>query len=168
MDFTEIFNTYFKMVQNFIARKVSDKMVIEDLAMEVMYKVSKALPTYKDTSGKMSSWIFSTANNHVIDYWRKKKLQTLSLNVTDSDGNEYREIESPQSNPLNQLIVNEIIDLIKDKFNSYGEIRKEIANLYFVGQLSHDEIVTQMEIPLGTVKNNIHLVKQDLKKNGLI
>ena len=54
------------------------RTLAEDLAQEAFIRAFNAIGSYK-TSYKFSNWILKIANNHTIDYLRKRKLDTVSI-----------------------------------------------------------------------------------------
>ena len=70
----EIFKEYHNKIENYIWGKVSDKYVAEDLASAVFLKICQKLEDYDDSKASISTWIYTIANNTVIDYYRTHKV----------------------------------------------------------------------------------------------
>ena len=64
---------------------VRDRALAEDLAQESFIRAFGAMSTY-DPAYKFSNWIFKIANNHTIDYLRKRKLDTVSIHGSPHAG----------------------------------------------------------------------------------
>ena len=167
----DVFNPFFKSILWFIKTKIKSNEDAEDLAMIVMNKVAIALPKFEEKTASLKSWVFKVANNAVIDYWRKRKLETLSLDFeydNESDKNSSMQIAYQSNDPLRELIVNETIQLVKNKITSIeNEDVRNIMQLYFVEQKKYEEISQELNIPLGSVKNKVFLFKKELKEVGL-
>lgn len=69
----EIFIQYHKKIERYIYGKVSDKHVAEDLTSVVFLKVCDKLSNYDETKASIATWIYTIANNTVIDYYRTHK-----------------------------------------------------------------------------------------------
>ncbi len=76
--FREILRRYERPVFSLVYRMVRDRTLAEDLAQEAFVRAFNAISSYK-SSYKFSNWILKIANNHTIDYLRKKKLDTVSI-----------------------------------------------------------------------------------------
>ena len=76
--YRELLVRYERPVFSLIYRMVRDRTLAEDLAQEAFIRAFNAIGGYK-TSYKFSNWIFKIANNHTIDYLRKRKLDTISI-----------------------------------------------------------------------------------------
>ena len=66
----ELFLEYHDKVQHYIYTKVSNPTVAEDLTSTVFLKVYQKFDAFDETKSKISTWIYTIANNTVIDYYR--------------------------------------------------------------------------------------------------
>src|SRR5699024_8246585 len=71
-------NKYQRAIYFHILKMMKDKNSIEDLVQETFIKAFNNLHRYND-SYAFSTWLYRIATNHTIDYLRKKKLKTLSI-----------------------------------------------------------------------------------------
>ena len=76
--FRELLQRYERPVFSLVYRMVRDRTLAEDLAQEAFVRAFNAISSYKP-SYKFSNWILKIANNHTIDYLRKRKLDTISI-----------------------------------------------------------------------------------------
>ena len=76
--FRELLTRYERPVFSLIYRMVRNRTRAEDLAQEAFIRAFNAIGSYK-TSYKFSNWILKIANNHTIDYLRKRKLETVLI-----------------------------------------------------------------------------------------
>jgi RNA polymerase sigma-70 factor (ECF subfamily) len=163
MKFEEIYKKYYKKVVNTIRQRINDEMTAEELATDVMMKVHKNLDKFDENLSKLNTWIHFIVKNTLIDYYRKKKLQVVSLdNVYGDSENEETHIDhilavkDTELNPEERMIDQEVSRTMYDNFNSLKEDEKIIASLHYFDGLSYDEIVDQLNMPLGTVKAKLH------------
>ena len=69
---------YRNPINHHIYRMVRDKTQVEDLVQEIFIKAFSSLQSYS-TNYAFSTWLYKIATNHTIDYLRRKKLSTLSI-----------------------------------------------------------------------------------------
>jgi RNA polymerase sigma-70 factor (ECF subfamily) len=81
--YRELVRRYERPVFSLVYRMVRDREAAEDLAQESFIKVLNHIDKY-DPAFKFSSWLFKIANNVAIDFLRRKKLDTVSI-----DGSPY-------------------------------------------------------------------------------
>ncbi len=167
--YRELLLRYERPVFSLVFRMVRDRTLAEDLAQEAFIRAFNAIDSYK-ASYKFSNWIFKIANNHTIDYLRKRKIETISIDgsphATSVEEKERTSVvlsateESPQQYVENRELGSQIEAAI-------GELRPEyrtVILLRHVEGYSYDEIAEIMELPLGTVKTYLHRARGELKE----
>lgn len=85
-DVSGIFKKYRVQLKNYIARRVFSKEDGEDILQNVFYQLSKADLIEKPIE-QMAAWLYSVANNQIIDRSRKRKEEEMPYIVTE-DGEE--------------------------------------------------------------------------------
>lgn len=159
--FSELLNKYEKAIFFRIKKYVRDDEVGRDLVQEVFEKVYVKLDTYNSTYA-FSTWLYTIAERHTIDYLRKKKLETISIDkpVATKDGE--LEIQIPDSSKLpdNKIIKKERYNIVHNAIDSLPEKYKNVIKLRYLEELSYDEISEELGLPLGTVKAHIFRGKE--------
>lgn len=167
--FRELLARYERPVFSLVYRMVRDRALAEDLAQEAFVRAFNAIGTYK-TSYKFSNWILKIANNHTIDYLRKRKLDTVSIHgsphaTSEDEMNQTRlVIGSGDENPEEYVEHKELGSQIE---TAIGELREEyrtVILLRHVEGYAYDEIAGIMDVPLGTVKTYLHRARAELKQ----
>ena len=166
-NFNEVYSSNHKKVLNYVNRKITDDLTVaEELTNDIFMKVYKSFDTYDSNLASMSTWVMNIANNAVIDHYRKKTNDTVSLDATIGEDGKISlmdKIPSP-TNPHKKMVSDETLEIIQGEFDALPEKYREIAKLYFNNQLTYDEIVAKLNIPLGTVKGQINRARIKLVK----
>jgi RNA polymerase sigma factor (sigma-70 family) len=158
-----VFHVILKMVRN-----VDDA---EDLMMESFSKAFRSLHRFKKDF-TFSTWLFRIATNNTIDFIRKKKLNTFSIENTYTDDNGSSvsiDIEDkinldPQEETIRmqkEEIMQVFVSMLPAKY-------QKLVRLRYFHELSYEEIAVELEAPLGTVKAQLHRAREllyDLVKN---
>jgi RNA polymerase sigma-70 factor, ECF subfamily len=166
--FRELLTRYERPVFSLIYRMVRDRTLAEDLAQEAFIRAFNAIASYK-TSYKFSNWIFKIANNHTIDYLRKRRLDTVSIHgsphaTTAEEVSQTRVvIESGDESPQEYVENRELGGQIEDAIGQLREEYRTVILLRHVEGYAYDEIADIMELPLGTVKTYLHRARGELK-----
>ena len=71
MNFETIWSDYQTKLKRFLHSKVADQADVDDLFQTIMIKIYESHHTIK-TEDNIKAWLFSVANNAIIDYYRKK------------------------------------------------------------------------------------------------
>lgn len=160
--FAILVGRYKNLVYSVILRMVNDRDEADDLAQDVFIKVYKNLDKYYPDF-KFSTWIMRIATNHVIDYRRKKRMETVSLDdMTHEEADKsFKAEESPESS----LMRGEEKALITKVINGLPDMYKIPIVLYHHHGLSYQEISEVIDEPLSKVKNRIFRGRKMLRDN---
>ncbi|MBN1464681.1 sigma-70 family RNA polymerase sigma factor [candidate division KSB1 bacterium] len=162
--YTDIVDRFRDQIYHFIYRMVKDKAQAEDLTQETFIKAFRALASF-NSDYAFSTWLYKIAANNCIDYFRKKKLATSSLNmpVKVKDGELQRDFPVEECGPETELISKEQTSHIRIAIDALPEKYKQAIILRHSQDKSYEEIAEQLEIPLGTVKVRIFRAREMLK-----
>jgi RNA polymerase sigma factor (sigma-70 family) len=165
LNFNQIYKKHYNDVLNLIKFKIGNKIdIAEELTNDVFLRVSKHLSNFDSSKAKLTTWIFTIANNIVIDYYRANKNNN---NIISSELIKGLDIVNTNhsDNIINVINNEEISKNINLAINTLKGIYLIIAKQYFLNEYSYEEISEQNEIPIGTVKAYIHRVREILKEN---
>ena len=164
--YNELMKLYRDPLYFMLYEKVGDQELAKDLTIESLGKAFKKLHLYVPNY-VFSTWLFTVARNHCIDYLRKNKLPTVSIDkmMLDEDGKRTNfDLISDMLNPEQELekkqriaILRQIVDQLKPKYRTLVKLR------YFK-EMTYDEIATTLDIPIGTVKAQLHRSREQLFK----
>ena len=76
--FAQLVNRYKNLVYSVVLRMVNNTEEANDLAQEIFIKLYKNLDKYQPEY-KFSTWLIRISTNHIIDYRRKRKQETVSI-----------------------------------------------------------------------------------------
>lgn len=157
-----VYHTILKMVRN-----VDDA---EDLTIEAFAKAFKNLHRFKKDY-TFSTWLFRISTNNAIDFIRKKRLDTMSLDTsfTDDSGESVQiDVQDKNLNPQEEAIKSQKIELIQMFVTKLPAKYQKLVRLRYFKEFSYEEIAKELDAPLGTVKAQLHRARElmyDLVKN---
>jgi len=139
-----------------IKRTIGDFSGIEDLVQEAFMKAFKALDTYS-THYAFSTWLYKIASNHAIDYKRKKRLTTISLDnpISTKDGEIQHEISDTTYRPDQTIEGGQRTTIIQDAIDQLPPKYHRVIVMRHQEEKSYEEIAQELDLPLGTVKAHI-------------
>ncbi|GGZ28582.1 ECF RNA polymerase sigma factor SigW [Echinicola pacifica] len=156
--YASLMKRYKKAVYFMILKMIRDADDAEDLTMEAFAKAFRNLHKFKKDY-TFSTWLFRIATNNTIDFIRKKKLKTMSLNntLTDDGGNSVNiDVEDDDNNPQDEYIRSQRIEMVRIFVNKLPAKYRKLVKLRYFDELSYDEIAKELDKPLGTVKAQLH------------
>lgn len=156
--YATLMKRYKKAVYFMILKMIRDTDDAEDLTMEAFAKAFKNLHKFKKDY-TFSTWLFRIATNNTIDFIRKKKLKTMSLNTSMSDdgGNSVTiDVEDDDNNPQDEYIRSQRIEMVRIFVDKLPAKYRKLVQLRYFDELSYEEIAKELDKPLGTVKAQLH------------
>ncbi len=164
--YEKIVKKYQNRIISYIYNMIKDYQTAEDLTQEVFMKVYDALEKY-NPDYKFSTWLYSIASNHTIDFIRKRSIDTTSLDepLETKNGKLYSDPESDKLSPRDELRGREVGERLEEGMNQLKLKYREMLVLRHLNGLSYKEIAEVKDLPLGTVKTRIHRAREQLKEN---
>lgn len=151
-----VYRTMFKMVNN--------REDAHDLTLEAFGKAFVKLPSYAPRYA-FSTWLFKIAINNCIDYIRKKRLHLLSIDdpiEPEGDQDYANSLKASTLDPEEQIIRQQRVMLVRHIISKLSGKYRLMIELRFFEELSYDEIATELNMPLGTVKAQLYRAKEIL------
>lgn len=163
--FERLKNKYHDSVYNLIYRMVREKDEVEDLVQEAFIKAFLSLASFNDEYA-FSTWLFKIATNNCIDYLRRKKLATFSINKPiESKDSEYTfEVPDSSYEPDREMIERQKQRLFEEAINSLPPKYRRVIILRHSEEKDYQEIADILNLPLGTVKAHIFRAREMLYK----
>ncbi|MEQ9424990.1 MAG: sigma-70 family RNA polymerase sigma factor [Cyclobacteriaceae bacterium] len=160
--YAELMDRYRKPVYHMILKMVRNVDDAEDLTIEAFAKAFKNLHKFKKDF-TFSTWLFRIATNNTIDFIRKKKLETFSLNssFTDDSGDSVNiDVQDKNLTPDQETIKTQKIELVRMFVDKLPAKYQRLVRLRYFDEFSYEEIAQEIEAPLGTVKAQLHRARE--------
>ncbi len=167
--FAELMNNYHDTLYFAMLKMTNDAVDAEDLTIEAFGKAFNNLKNYRPDFA-FSTWLFKIATNNCIDFLRKKHKISLSIehNINDPGKNGFiQDIMCSDLDPEESVITKQkhkVLHNIVDRIKPHYKI---LIQLRYFKEYSYDEISTELNLPLGTVKAQLfrarYLLLQILK-----
>ncbi|MCB0722380.1 MAG: sigma-70 family RNA polymerase sigma factor [Ignavibacteriae bacterium] len=163
--FEKLMNKYYQHIFNLIYKMIFRKEDVEDLTQEAFIKAFNSLENF-DRQFAFSTWLYKIATNNCIDYLRKKKLSTFSIDkeIASEDSDFKFEIPDTEYVPDNKIIEEQRKKIIDEAIENLPEKYKKVIVLRHKKEMEYEEIAEKLELPLGTVKAHIFRGRELLNK----
>lgn len=163
--YRSIMKKYHDQVFNLLYRMVHEKDEVEDLTQEAFIKAFQSLKNFNEEFA-FSTWLYKIATNNCIDYIRKKKLATFSIDKPiESKDSEYTfEIPDSTYEPDKTMIARQRSKVLEDAINALPEKYRMVILMRHTEDKDYQEIADELKLPLGTVKAHIFRAREILYK----
>jgi len=135
-----------------------------------------------EEKSKFSTYIYSIVYNTAVDYYKKNKKKIFNIVSIDVNNSNYKigdELtlnfddnivenllysSGSEFNPDQKLMQQEISLIISEYLKNIPEHYSVILNMFYINELTYEEISKILNLPLGTIKNRIFRAKEKLKE----
>lgn len=163
--YEKLMKKYYQLIYNLVYRMILKKEDVEDLTQEAFIKAFNSLKNF-DKQFSFSTWLFKIATNNAIDYLRKKKLSTFSIDKQiESDDSDFTfEIPDSENKPDKHIMDKEMRKILDEAIDSLPPKYKQVIVMRHKGELEYEEIAKELNLPLGTVKAHIFRGRELMNK----
>ncbi|SMO68564.1 RNA polymerase sigma factor [Fodinibius sediminis] len=163
--YKKLVDKYQRALHYHIRKMVKDREQIEDLVQETFVKAFDNLNSY-NTSYAFSTWLYRIATNHTIDYLRKKKLRTLSIDepVKTKSGEMEMQLPDDTARTDREIIRSQRKQMVREAIEDLPQKYRRVIELRHMEEKTYQEISEVLDKPLGTVKAHIFRAREMLYK----
>ncbi len=163
--FQRLMVKYHDAICHLLRRMISNSDEIEDLTQETFIKAFGSLKSFNDEYA-FSTWLYKIATNNCIDYIRKKKLQTYSIDkpIESAESDFVYELPDSTYEPDRDIIRRQRSALIEEAIASLPEKYRRVITLRHTEEKDYTEIARILHLPIGTVKAHLFRAREMLNK----
>ena len=136
-------------------RHLSDDEAAHDIAQDIWLRVLRGIGRLRDPA-KLRGWLFGIAHRTWIDTLRRK----YAVVVADIDEADRHELPDP-------MVADELeeeLTAVEQELARLPAIEREALTLFYLRELSLQEIAQALDIPVGTVKSRLHRARRMLRR----
>ncbi|NVO01092.1 MAG: sigma-70 family RNA polymerase sigma factor [Bacteroidetes bacterium] len=162
--YAELMNFYKDSIYFMLLKMTNNPDDADDLTLEAFGKAFKKLSQYTPDYA-FSTWLFKIASNNCIDFIRKKKKNTFSIDQPweNSDGSEVaHSIPSQTLDPEKKFIEKQKIQLMREVVEKLKPKYRSLIELRYFKEYSYEEIAQELDLPIGTVKAQLFRAREFL------
>lgn len=162
--YASLMGRYRDSIYFMLLKMVNNKDDAEDLTIEAFGKAFKRLDQYTPNYA-FSTWLFKIASNNCIDFIRKRKKNTFSIDKTfnNDEGDEVSlELKSDVLDPEEKVMQKQKIKMMRDVVETLKPRYRTLVELRYFEEKSYEEISEELELPLGTVKAQLYRAREFL------
>jgi len=158
--YAELLGRYRDAIYFMLLKMVNNPSDAEDLTIEAFGKAFKNISQYTPNFA-FSTWLFKIATNNCIDFIRKKRAATISLDHSNDETDTASvTIQSDTPDPEANLINNQKIKLLREVVSKLKPRYRTLVELRYFKEYSYEEIAEELDLPIGTVKAQLFRARE--------
>lgn len=143
-------------LKNFIRSKVNNDEDVSDIYQNVILKIITKIDTLKNTES-LKSWIFTIANNQIIDYFRNRKPQIEVESLESKLSTDLEPVESTNAYHLMEGCIHSLIAQLPDEYRLVIE-QSELKGM------SQKDLAQQLDMNYITLRSKVQRGRERLRK----
>jgi RNA polymerase sigma-70 factor (ECF subfamily) len=159
LEFSYQVGNFSKFLKPFALRLTRDSDDANDLVQDTLVKAYTNRDKYSDGTN-LKAWLFTIMKNTFITQYQRMVRRNTFIDTTEN----LHFINSSDSLQENNAISYFIKEDINKALSLIEEIYRVPFLMYFKGFKYH-EIAEELDLPIGTVKNRIHIARKTLKSS---
>lgn len=162
--FTELVGRYQKRIYYLAYQMLGNHLDADEVVQETFVRIYKRRKELADVAN-FTSFLTRIATNYSIDILRKRKGHSRVTDDTEALPGEVQvELSRSVSTPREEFRNKVLMEEIKRALDTLPPRQKITALLHDVEGYTKSEIATILECPEATVRSNLHIARQKLKK----
>ena len=158
--YAELLGRYRDAIYFMLLKMVNNPSDAEDLTIEAFGKAFKNIGQYTPNFA-FSTWLFKIATNNCIDFIRKKRAATISLDQSNDDPETTTvTIQSDTPDPEAHMINSQKVKMLREVVNKLKPRYRTLVELRYFKEYSYEEISQELELPIGTVKAQLFRARE--------
>lgn len=135
-----------------------------DLVQESALRAFRSFHTFQEGTN-FRAWFYRIITNLFLEWSRKRQREHISNEDVDVYlNNHFHNVSSHSPSPVADVIEKMDIERVHYAIHSLPEEYRIAATLYFIDDLSYQEIANIVDCPVGTVRSRLHRGRRLLKK----
>ena len=162
--YAELMQRYRDSIYFMLLKMINNKDDADDLTIEAFGKAFKRLHQYTPNYA-FSTWLFKIASNNCIDWIRKQKKKTFSIDnpIGTDDGDEMTiELKGDGPDPMEVVMKDQKNSIMRDVVDKLKPRYRTLVELRYYKEYSYEEIAEELDLPLGTVKAQLFRAREFL------
>ncbi|NNG27578.1 MAG: sigma-70 family RNA polymerase sigma factor [Ignavibacteriaceae bacterium] len=162
----ELYDRYSPVLFTLINKIVQQKSAAEDLLSDVFVIIWQKIDRFDSDTGNVYTWMINLTRNKAIDFVKRNRNPEEMEEY--SDEYEIKNIIpnlSPSAEAMDLDKVLSMKEKINDSFNKLTDAQQYVLKLAYYQGYNEQEIASELNIPLPTVKSKISIALGNLNKN---
>jgi RNA polymerase sigma-70 factor (ECF subfamily) len=155
--FAELVGRYRRLVFGIIVRTIGDASRSEDLAQDVFLRMYRGLPYFRGKA-RISTWIYRIAVNVCLQ--ERSAPSAIELHIDADEQRGGLQIGTPDS----AFGAIELRDRLGKALARLPAKYRVLIAAHYLQEVRYEDLAEAFNLPLGTVKTNLHRAKRELRK----
>ena len=168
--FEEMVSRYWDRIYGMVHKLLRNSQDAEEVTQDAFIRAHRGLEKFRGDSS-FSTWLYQIATNLARNrywyWWRRKRDKSISFDqpISGESNTTLAEIfPSSVASPKDNAITNEFQERVTASMELLNKKHREVLVLRNVKNMTYDEIASELDISIGTVKSRIARARESLRE----
>jgi RNA polymerase sigma-70 factor, ECF subfamily len=147
-------------------RLVGNRHEAEELVQDAFLRAFKSLDQFRGEA-KFGTWLYRILYNLCMTKVTRRRGTFEQLDVDDEKGLDNTLVDNDEPSIHERLEDEELEEMISSEIDGLPEKYRTVITLFYVQEMSYEEIIAVLNTPIGTVKTNLFRARNLLKERVL-
>ncbi len=144
-------------------RLVQDREEAEELVQDAFTRAYRSLEQFRGDA-KFSTWLYRIVYNLCMTRVTRRKTRPESLDRYEAETHHERFVDDDEPGIDEQMENEDFKNIILEEVNRLPEPYRAAVALFYLQEMSYDEMTNVLQLPLGTVKTNLFRARNLLRE----
>ncbi len=160
--YSELVDRHKERAMTLAVRMLKDRHEAEEALQDAFVRAFRALPAFEWKSS-FSTWFYRIVFNVCASKLSRRGDTTLLSIDRENEDDLKLEVPSQDDEPDKELEMKEFNAIVRSEINRMDAAYASILTMFFLQEMSYDEIISVTGLPLGTVKNRLFRARMQLR-----
>ncbi|MFZ4619297.1 MAG: sigma-70 family RNA polymerase sigma factor [Bacteroidota bacterium] len=161
--YAELVDRHKDKAMTLAVRMLKDRREAEEALQDAFVRAFRGLPAF-EWKASFSTWFYRIVFN-VCSSRLSRRGDTAVLSIDQENDDELTmEIRSQDDEPDKELEMKEFNSIVRSEIDNMEAAYASILTMFFLQEMSYEEIISVTGLPLGTVKNRLFRARMQLRR----
>ena len=147
-------------------RLTGGRQEAEELVQDAFFRAFKSLDQFRGDA-KFGTWFYRIVYNLCMTRVTRRRGKPEQFDISQEEALDTLFADEEELSVHEQLEAKEMREILVEEIDRLPEKFKSVITLFYVQEMSYEEIVSVLKTPVGTVKTNLFRARNLLKKEVL-